>query len=421
MQHADVAAFFGPRSRRCRAALTDATETGSQVRSAALARHCVRACARCGLLRLWVCKLLKRHLAAPRSSDDMSQRDATVELTAAGIAAREEVTCNFTNAPLLSRIFDNLRGPDLWSAEQVSAVWRRTIANGGYWRRLTMLQFPSVAAYAALAPTPGLLMRASHVRRARAEEHRQPTFLYEQGPDVRSAHTELCRDFRWTLELRDSGGATMFSTSFRVLRRHGWGPLRVVNGCMPTSHVLVHDTAPDAPRLSTERLTALAEQQARGDFGDCAYATLFVERQGMPWSDKVYTAVVSNARPMCVCVHPEQGYAVLTVGTTCCETECTLALEEEEFNIRRFREDDSDESTLDDFDNPLKWLYITPAFILLLPISHQEDDGNAALSLSPPNEPQCWLNFVTASGHDVSDTTPVEMLTLLRSLDYITI
>ena len=356
--------------------------------------------------------------APPRSVADMSRRGgqcspAAVELTeAGGIAARDDV---LTHAPLLSRIFDKLRGPDVRSAECVSSTWRRTVASAGHWRRITLRQFPSVVAHAEEAPTQAQLLRAAHLRRAHAEGHSQSVFLHEEPLEERSAADILKSQYRWSLELRDTDGATMLSASFHVGRRRA-GPIQLVNSCNCTTRFTLHDTAPDAPRLNAERLCALAAQQQGGVF-DGVHATLVVERHPTDWHGQVSTAVVLNSVPTKVCVHPEDGYALLTVGATCCETGFDgHNAYDEEFIIRRLQEDSEEEEEDDDFDNAEKWLSIKPAFILLLKIPRPRPSvGPEPRQLRRVREPQCWFNFLSTSG-GVSDTTNEEMLTLLRAL-----
>ena len=342
------------------------------------------------------------------------QRAAAEELTEAGIAARDNV---LTHAPLLSRIFDKLLGPNQRSAECVSSTWRRTVASAEHWPRLTLRQFPSVVAHAAEAPTQAQLLRAAHLRRAHAECQRQEVFLHEDPPEEPSAADILESQYRWSLELRDEEGVTMLSASFHVGRRRAWAPVHLVQSCNCTSRFTLHDTAPDAPRLNAERLCALAAQQQDGDF-DGVYATLFAERHPTDWHGEVLTAVVMKSVPTRVCVHPENGYALLIVGATCCETEFDAEdAYDEEFTIRRLQEDgEEEEDDDDDFDNADKWLSIKPAFILLLPIPRPRHVGPAAQPPRRVREPQCWFNFISTSG-GVSDTTAEEMLKLLRALE----
>ena len=131
-------------------------------------------------------------------------------------------------------------------------------------------------------------------------------------------------------------------------------------------------------------------------------------------------AVVCNAKPVCVCAHPEHGYFVLTVGVTCCETKFSLARDEATFYIRRFREDSGsseDDDDDDDLDDEDKWLDIKPAFILLLqsrciatmtaPDRHAE---HAAIRSAGST-----FSVKTDGGSDTNTTTE-ELLTLVRAL-----
>ena len=324
-----------------------------------------------------------------------------------------------SDADLCRMILEVMAPQDVARVEAVSKACAAAVLRDGYWRRELQRRFPSAlpeaqpATSVAGAAAAAAQAREVFRRRASAELRRIPFELREPAP--LSAVEQLCENYRWCLELRDApseeSGDTLFSASFHVGARRGWAAVRGMAGCRETYPLVVHALN----GLDVPRLKALAD--AGEDNGLCA--SLVVERHPvlLYGNDTIETASLLQDACVSVCVHEDDGYAVLGVQTPHCEDELHprdwIDERTDTQFVRRLYEageDDEEESDGDNVDDPEKWMAIKQFLFVLLPLALPPDRH------AKVDTPQVWVNYIeTVSGYDITDE---DMLTYVQSLEY---
>lgn len=352
----------------------------------------------------------------------MGQALATPQLPATGRVAASPhqyraVETVVSDEDLCRMILKAMAPRDVARVEAVSKACAKAVLRDGYWRRELQRRFPSAlpeappSASVAGAAAAAAQARKVFRRHARAALRRQPFELWEHEP--LTAVEQLRDNYRWCLELSDESDDTLFSASFYAEARHGRAAVQTMRGCRNAFHLVVHALH----GLDVPRLKALA---AAGEANGLR-ATMVVERHGVLWGgDTIETASLLHDVCVAVCVHEEDGYAVLGVQTAHCEDELHSRDWIDERSDTRFvrrcydgRDNDSDD---EDYDNPEKWMAIKQLLFVVLPVA--QPPGAPPLGrYAKVDTPQVWLNYIDTSD-GVGDVTDEDMLAYVQSLEY---